>query len=102
MSRWHAVAAADALSDGQAVSAAAGGTTVLLVRSGQTIHAIADRCSHADQELACGIVRHGWIACPAHGARFDLASGDPLNPPASQPIATYRVRIADGMIEVEI
>lgn len=76
------------------------GRSLLLVRSGDTIHAIADRCTHADQELACGMIRNGWIACPAHGARFALASGEPMNPPASQPIATYEVRIQDGQVEV--
>ncbi|MCJ1961678.1 Rieske (2Fe-2S) protein [Novosphingobium mangrovi (ex Hu et al. 2023)] len=75
---------------------------VLLCRSGGQIHAISPWCSHAEQELACGLVREGWIACPAHGARFDLASGEPLNPPASAPLATYPVQVEEGTVFVAL
>lgn len=97
---WHAAAHPRDLDEGQAIALSLAGRSLLLVRSGDAVHAIADRCSHADQELAGGIVRNGWIACPAHGSRFDLASGEPLNPPATVCIATYAVRIQDGLIEV--
>lgn len=75
---------------------------VLLCRSDGQIFALDPWCSHAFQELAGGTVRAGWIACPAHGARFDLASGEPMNPPASAAITTYPVREADGTIAVAI
>lgn len=75
---------------------------VLLCRSGDAVHAIEPWCSHAFQELACGMVRDGWIACPAHGARFDLASGEPLNPPATKPVATFPLRVRDGTVEVAV
>lgn len=42
----------------------------------------------------------GWIACPVHGARFELASGRAMNPPATKPIATYELRVVDGWIEI--
>lgn len=77
-------------------------TPVLLCRSGGAVHAIDPWCSHAFQELSCGTVRDGWIACPAHGARFDLASGEPINPPATSPIAAWPVRVRSGLIEVAL
>jgi len=73
---------------------------VLLCRSGQRIHAIEPWCSHAWQELEGGFLRGETITCPAHGARFDLATGEVLGPPATSPIATYPVRVRGGMIEV--
>ena len=33
------------------------------------------------------------VRCPIHGARFDLESGKPLNPPAIFPLKIYDVRI---------
>jgi 3-phenylpropionate/trans-cinnamate dioxygenase ferredoxin subunit len=42
----------------------------------------------------------GWIACPAHGARFELATGRAMNAPAKQPIATFEVRVVEDWIEV--
>lgn len=79
-----------------------GGETLLLCNSDGHIFAVANRCSHMDADLACGRVKAGWIACPAHGARFDLATGEPLNPPATAAIRTYPVRILSDMIEIAI
>lgn len=97
---WIAVAKADDLADGIVTPVVAGPLRVLLVRSEGVIHAVADRCSHADADLDCGIVRGGWIGCPAHGARFDLETGEPLNPPATQPIRVFPSRIRDGSVEI--
>lgn len=97
---WVAIARLDELADGTATASMAGNQRVLLVRNADTIHAIADRCSHADADLDCGIVRNGWIACPAHGARFDIETGEPLNPPATLPIRVFPVRVRHGAVEV--
>jgi len=45
-------------------------------------------------------VRAGWIACPVHGARFDLETGRAMNPPAKAPIKVYEVRVVDDRIEI--
>ncbi|MEP6867822.1 MAG: non-heme iron oxygenase ferredoxin subunit [Novosphingobium sp.] len=79
-----------------------GTTPVLLCHDGDQIYAISNHCSHAQEPLDCGRMRNGWISCPVHGARFDLATGEALNPPASEPIQTYPVRIVGEMIEVAI
>lgn len=79
----------------------AAGKQILLCNSEGTIHAVSNICSHADERLDCGLMRKGWIACPVHGARFDLATGKAKNPPAKRPIAVYKVRVVDGWIEVE-
>jgi 3-phenylpropionate/trans-cinnamate dioxygenase ferredoxin component len=76
------------------------GNAVLLCHSEGQVYAIENRCSHLEEPLACGKVKWGWIACPAHGARFCLATGEALNPPASAAIRTFPVRVTSGMIEV--
>ena len=77
-----------------------GGRSILLIHTADGIFAVENRCSHAEQPLECGRVKHGWISCPTHGARFDLETGEPLSGPAELPIATFAVRIAGDMIEV--
>ena len=79
-----------------------GAARIVLCRHDGVVYAIEDRCSHADEPLACGRIRNGWIACPAHGARFDLATGEVLGPPATEPIRTYPVRIVEGIVEVAL
>jgi 3-phenylpropionate/trans-cinnamate dioxygenase ferredoxin subunit len=102
MTDFIAVARADDIPEGTTKLVKPGGRDILIVHSSGRYYAVDPLCSHADEPLACGRVKHGWIACPAHGARFDLETGEPLNPPASDPLATYAVRIADGMVEVAI
>lgn len=78
------------------------GVEVLLCNSLDRIFAVENSCSHAEEKLECGRMRLGWIACPVHGARFDLASGEAINPPATQPIQTWPVRVTGDVIEVAL
>ena len=73
------------------------GHRLAIVRIGDDSYAIDDRCSHAEASLAEGEV---WadeceIECPKHGSSFSLKTGEPLTLPATQPQATYSVRV-DG------
>ncbi|MYL96938.1 Rieske 2Fe-2S domain-containing protein [Novosphingobium sp. FGD1] len=79
-----------------------GGVSVILVHAKDRIFAVRNLCSHAYETLECGRVRAGWISCPVHGARFDLETGKPLNPPATMPIETYAVRTIGDTIEVAL
>ena len=79
-----------------------GGLSILLCNSEDRFFAVINRCSHAEEPLACGRVRYGWIACPAHGAKFDLETGEAMNPPAKDPIRTFPVRVVGGMIEIAV
>lgn len=77
-----------------------GGKQILVCHATPGFFAVSNICSHANETLECGRMSRGWIACPIHGARFDLASGKAMNPPATEPIATYEVRVVDDWIEV--
>lgn len=79
-----------------------GGKCVLICNAGEKLYAITNICSHQFQPLERGRMSATWIACPTHGARFELATGKALNPPAVQPIATYEVRVVDEWIEVMV
>ena len=78
------------------------GQPILICHSNDRLFAISNICSHAQQTLECGRMSRGWIACPLHGARFELATGRAMNPPATKPIATYEVRVVDEWIEVAV
>ena len=88
------------LQPGSAKVVVVGDRSILLCNSDDRIFAVENLCSHAEQPLECGRIRPGWIACPTHGARFDLETGEPLNPPATQAIATFPVRIRGDSVEV--
>ncbi|MCX7945992.1 MAG: non-heme iron oxygenase ferredoxin subunit [Hydrogenophilus sp.] len=69
------------------------GEEVLVVRTARGIFAVENRCSHAGVALAEGPVEEETIVCPLHRARFSLASGEALSPPAYEGIATFPVRV---------
>ncbi|MBN2045144.1 MAG: non-heme iron oxygenase ferredoxin subunit [Anaerolineales bacterium] len=65
--------------------------------------AIEDVCSHDDGPLGDGEFEDEFeIACPRHGARFDVRNGHVLSLPAVEDIPAYPVRVADGNIEIGI
>ena len=100
--QFIAVAQRDELQPGSAKVVSVGGRSILLCNSDDRIFAIENLCSHAEQPLECGRIRNGWIACPTHGARFDLETGEPLNPPATEPIATFPVRMQGETVEIAV
>jgi 3-phenylpropionate/trans-cinnamate dioxygenase ferredoxin component len=78
------------------------GTEVLLCNTRDQIFAVRNQCSHAYEKLDCGRMKNGWISCPVHGARFDLETGAPLNPPAVMPIEVFAVRVVGDVVEVAV
>lgn len=93
MAEFERVAAVGELPDNSRLSVVVDDTPVLLLRVGQQIFAIEDACSHDGQPLADGSVSSGQIACPRHGAKFDLATGRAVSMPATEPIRVFEVEI---------
>jgi len=79
-----------------------GGTAVAVFRIGDGVHAIADRCSHAEASLSAGEVFGDEVECPKHGAAFDVTTGRALTLPASKPVEVFATDIRDGNVFVEI
>ncbi len=99
---FTAVARLSEIAPGKTQRVDMSGRSILLCNSDGRIHAVETLCSHAQESLECGRIRLGWIACPAHGARFDLETGEALTGPATEPIATFPVRILGDIIEVAV
>jgi 3-phenylpropionate/trans-cinnamate dioxygenase ferredoxin component len=77
-------------------------TPVAIARSGDDVFAVSDICSHAEVSLSEGEIYNGTIECWLHGSCFDLRSGKPTNPPATQPVATYKVKVEGGDVYVSL
>jgi 3-phenylpropionate/trans-cinnamate dioxygenase ferredoxin subunit len=67
------------------------------------LFAIADVCSHDDGPVGDGEFETEFeIACPRHGARFDVRTGEVVSLPAIVDIPAFPVRVLDGKVEVGI
>jgi len=91
MAFTRACALSDVASD-TALAVAVDGVDVAIVRAGDEVFAITDECSHAAIPLSEGDVEGCEIECWLHGSRFDLRTGKPSGPPATEPVPTYPVR----------
>jgi nitrite reductase/ring-hydroxylating ferredoxin subunit/uncharacterized membrane protein len=73
---------------------------VLLVRTGDTINALTNTCTHLGGPLHEGKLEGDSIRCPWHGSRFCLTDGAVLDGPATFDERVFEVRVRDGQIEV--
>ena len=76
------------------------GTPIAVFNVAGRYYAIEDLCSHEEETLSDGDVEGEEIACPRHGARFSLVTGAALSPPAYESVATFAVRVEDGVVKV--
>ncbi len=92
------------LSEGEARRFDGDGFRVVVVRIGDDVYAIGDRCSHQDVSLSEGEVDTDarTIECFKHGSTFDLRTGKPLTLPATLPVPAYDVRVDDGVVMIEV
>lgn len=101
---WTPVGAVEALPEGTGAKVQVGDATVLLVRSGERVVAIGNRCTHQGAPLDRGRLKLtgslATVTCPAHGSIFNLDDGRVMRGPATTAVASYETRVVDGTVEV--
>ena len=103
MSRRIDLLGVDEVPPGTMKMAWADGTDpVLVVNLDGELHAVQGICSHEYFELDKGFLTGGTLTCALHLSRFDLSTGDPLDPPAEEPLAVYPVVVEDGRIAIDV
>ena len=87
------VASLSDIPPGDMVSVKIGTDEVLLINLEGDLHACDDICTHAYANLSEGDLEDGEIVCPLHGAVFDVASGKPVTPPATEALRKFAIRV---------
>ena len=104
------------LEDGAMKEVLVQGHEVLLARVGDKHYAADNRCPHMGGKLSQGKLEGTVVTCPRHGSQFDLNDGrvvrwlkmsglisavsKAIKPP--RPLVTYKVKVEDGRILIEI
>lgn len=98
------VCALDDVAPDSAIRVDVDGHRLAVVRCGDDVYVIGDRCTHADISLSEGEVdcEERTIECWKHGSLFRLDDGMPDSLPATQPTPTYAVTVTDGDVFVEL
>ncbi|CAN5225121.1 non-heme iron oxygenase ferredoxin subunit [soil metagenome] len=94
----------DEMPDGGAIRADVGGHRLAVVRIGDDVYVIGDRCTHQDISLAEGEVDPdtNHIECWKHGSQFSLVTGEPDVLPATRPVPVYEASVVDGDVVVTL
>jgi Na+-transporting NADH:ubiquinone oxidoreductase subunit F len=59
-------------------------------------------CTHGNAHLGNGALIGDFVECPGHNGRFRLRDGIPLRAPASIPLNTYKVRLENGNVFLQL
>lgn len=100
---WTPVIGLEELPDGKAVRVEAFGIAVLVLRSGDSTFAVANRCTHQSAPLDRGVTKldsQPTVTCPAHGSVFSLEDGVVRRGPATQPLQAFETRVDEGSLEL--
>ena len=77
-------------------------SVVVLFHVGGRFYCLDDVCTHDGGPLGEGRLCDHAIACPRHGAQFDIRTGQPLTMPATVPTLTHEVKIDGEDVYVRI
>ncbi len=77
---------------------------VVLFRVDGKFYALEDVCTHDGGPLSEGELdaKACTIACPRHGAKFDIRNGAALTMPATQPTEAHEVKVVGNDVLVKL
>ncbi len=91
---------ASSLKDGAMLLGHANGEAILMARSAGTVYAVGATCTHYGGPLVEGLLVGDTVRCPWHHACFSLRTGEPLRPPALNPLSCWNVEEREGRLFV--
>jgi nitrite reductase/ring-hydroxylating ferredoxin subunit/uncharacterized membrane protein len=103
---WQAVATFAELPDGRAVRRTAGEVPVFVLRRGNTVTVLSDRCPHLSAPLHEGDIVESdgdtRVICPWHGSEFRVADGCVVHGPATAPVPRFDSRVIQGELQARV
>ena len=103
---WHDLCRLAELPDGRPVRRDLGYISLLVLRDGSSVSALADRCAHLGGPLHQGelvaLSGHRCVSCPWHGSMFRISDGTVMRGPATarQPTFDTRLSADRGIVQV--
>lgn len=100
---WIRVGRCDQIPPRQGRSVAIGDRELAIFNLGDRFFATDNRCPHKGGPLCDGIVTGVSAVCPLHAWKINLADGRVERPQGAEHcVATYAVRVDDGVIAVSV
>lgn len=103
MANWIAACAAADIDEEDLIRFDHDGRTFAIYRSPDDEYYATDGlCTHEQVHLSGGLVMGHIVECPKHNGRFDYRTGAAKGAPVCVNLATYRVKVEDGTILVDV
>lgn len=103
MAEFVSVGTVEEVAEGSVKSFGVKGDEIAVSRVGGVLYAFNDICTHRGCNLSMGGEIEGTtITCECHGSVFDMGTGEALEGPATEPVATYEVREEGGELQVGV
>jgi 3-phenylpropionate/trans-cinnamate dioxygenase ferredoxin subunit len=104
MADFIPVARTSEVSDPGTMLVEVGERLVVLIHAAGHWYALDDVCTHDGGPLSDGPLdpEAGTIACPRHGAKFDIRSGAALTMPATKPTKMHAVKVEGDRVLVRL
>jgi nitrite reductase/ring-hydroxylating ferredoxin subunit/uncharacterized membrane protein len=106
---WQDLMPVGGLKQAEAVKAMLGEVPVFVLRDGDEVHVLANKCSHMSGPLSDGDLSGGeltgdredrCITCPWHGSVFRVSDGTVVHGPATADQPAFETRIQEGIVQV--
>lgn len=78
------------------------GREILIANVEGKFYAVSNRCPHMNYPLYLGSLNGRIITCGFHYAKFDITTGRALSPPAHDPLKTFKIKIQNSAVLVEL
>lgn len=78
------------------------GTRIAVYNINGAYYATDDTCTHENASLSEeGMLDEANVVCGWHFCTFQIATGEAITSPCSEPLRTYPVAVIDGVLHVE-
>lgn len=78
------------------------GRKIIVVNLDGNLHALDGICTHAYSELDKGFFAGRYVTCALHLSQFDVETGEPISPPATDPLLRFPVTVEGGTVYVDL
>jgi nitrite reductase/ring-hydroxylating ferredoxin subunit len=102
MGRFVKVVVTQDIPPGEAIAVEVEGCELALFNIDGDFYAIDNACTHKGGPLSEGELDGTVVACPWHGACFDVTTGEAVNPPAAEGVACHSVEVDGDDVKIEV
>jgi len=103
---WRPLGRFSDLPDGSPVRRDVGDVPVFVLRRGDDVTVLSDRCPHLSAPLSEGAVvgvdGEAHVVCPWHGSEFRVSDGCVVHGPATAAVPRFATRVVDGAVQARI